>query len=63
MSLDRREWRGLGTIPARNPAAAIDARRWLSARRPLEARGVVKFPVRIKCATLCWNTLTESLRS
>ena len=29
----------------------------------LEAlRGVVKFPVRIKCATLCWNTLTESLR-
>ena len=30
----------------------------------LEAlRGVVKFPVRIKCATLCWNTLTESLRA
>ena len=30
----------------------------------LEAlRGVVKFPVRIKCATLCWNTLVESLRS
>lgn len=30
----------------------------------LEAlRGVVKFPVRIKCATLCWNTLSESLRS
>ncbi|MCY4629319.1 MAG: SUF system NifU family Fe-S cluster assembly protein [bacterium] len=29
----------------------------------LEAlRGVVKFPVRIKCATLCWNTLSESLR-
>ena len=29
----------------------------------LEAlRGVVKFPVRIKCATLCWNTLAESLR-
>ena len=28
----------------------------------LEAlRGVVKFPVRIKCATLCWNTLAESL--
>jgi len=28
----------------------------------LEAlRGVVKFPVRIKCATLAWNTLLQSL--
>ena len=28
----------------------------------LEAlRGVVKFPVRIKCATLAWNTLAEGL--
>jgi nitrogen fixation NifU-like protein len=28
----------------------------------LEAlRGVVKFPVRIKCAVLAWNTLTEAL--
>ena len=28
----------------------------------LEAlRGVVKFPVRIKCATLGWNTLTQAL--
>jgi nitrogen fixation protein NifU and related proteins len=28
----------------------------------LEAlRGVVKFPVRIKCATLCWNTLLQGL--
>jgi nitrogen fixation NifU-like protein len=28
----------------------------------LEAlRGVVKFPVRIKCATLSWNTLTQGL--
>jgi nitrogen fixation NifU-like protein len=28
----------------------------------LEAlQGVVKFPVRIKCATLAWNTLNESL--
>jgi nitrogen fixation NifU-like protein len=23
--------------------------------------GVVKFPVRIKCATLAWNTLTQAL--
>jgi nitrogen fixation NifU-like protein len=30
----------------------------------LEAlQGVVKFPVRIKCATLAWNTLTEALAS
>ena len=28
----------------------------------LEAlRGVVRFPVRIKCATLCWNTLQQAL--
>ena len=28
----------------------------------LEAlRGVVKFPVRIKCATLAWNTLQQGL--
>ncbi len=28
----------------------------------LEAlQGVVKFPVRIKCATLCWNTLAQGL--
>jgi len=28
----------------------------------LEAlKGVVKFPVRIKCATLTWNTLTQAL--
>lgn len=28
----------------------------------LEAlRGVVKFPVRIKCATLAWNTLTQGV--
>jgi nitrogen fixation NifU-like protein len=28
----------------------------------LEAlRGVVKFPVRIKCATLAWNTLLQSI--
>jgi nitrogen fixation NifU-like protein len=27
----------------------------------LEAlRGVVKFPVRIKCATLSWNTLVQA---
>ena len=30
--------------------------------RDLEAlRGVVKFPVRIKCATLAWNTLAQGI--
>ena len=30
--------------------------------RDLEAlQGVVKFPVRIKCATLSWNTLAQAL--
>ena len=30
----------------------------------LEAlRGVVKFPVRIKCATLRWNTLAQGLEA
>ena len=24
-------------------------------------RGVVKFPVRVKCATLCWNTLAQAI--
>jgi nitrogen fixation NifU-like protein len=33
-----------------------------SALGDLEAlQGVVKFPVRIKCATLSWNTLTQAL--
>jgi len=26
-------------------------------------QGVVKFPVRIKCATLAWNTLVEALEA
>ena len=41
------------------------ARRWRGdgpALGDLEAlRGVVKFPVRIKCATLSWNTLAQAL--
>jgi nitrogen fixation NifU-like protein len=41
-----------------------------SAAEPLDLRalgelaalqGVVKFPVRIKCATLAWNTLSQGL--
>ena len=33
-----------------------------SSSATLEAlQGVVKFPVRIKCATLSWNTLVQAL--
>src|SRR4029453_16406418 len=41
-----------------DPAAALDGVRL----GDLEAlQGVVKFPVRIKCATLAWNTLQQGL--
>jgi len=41
------------------PAEAVDPEVKLG---DLEAlRGVVKFPVRIKCATLSWNTLQQAL--
>jgi nitrogen fixation NifU-like protein len=40
-------------------AAADDAEVSLGDLEALQ--GVVKFPVRIKCATLAWNTLTEGL--
>jgi nitrogen fixation NifU-like protein len=41
------------------PAGAVDPEVKLG---DLEAlRGVVKFPVRIKCATLSWNTLQQAL--
>ena len=40
---------------AENSTSAIDL-------GDLEAlQGVVKYPVRIKCATLAWNTLTQSI--
>jgi nitrogen fixation NifU-like protein len=45
-------------------AGADDAAEELAGVRlgDLEAlQGVVKFPVRIKCATLSWNTLTQGL--
>ena len=50
-----------------SPTATVTATRSQSgagelALGDLEAlQGVVKFPVRIKCATLAWNTLLEAL--
>ena len=50
---------GDGTGDAADDAAADDAEVKLG---DLEAlRGVVKFPVRIKCATLSWNTLLQGI--
>ncbi|MGZ6898146.1 MAG: Fe-S cluster assembly sulfur transfer protein SufU [Acidimicrobiia bacterium] len=51
-------------IGGEDDAAADAAADELSGVRlgDLEAlQGVVKFPVRIKCATLAWNTLTQGL--
>ncbi len=46
------------TLSDEKPAAPVDLR----AMGELAAlQGVVKFPVRIKCATLAWNTLTQGL--
>jgi nitrogen fixation protein NifU and related proteins len=53
MSIEDSTGDGDGDSPA--PAAAVDL-------GDLEAlQGVVKFPVRIKCATLAWNTLVDAL--
>jgi nitrogen fixation NifU-like protein len=46
-----------------DPAAAIVGQDEADVKLgDLEAlRGVVKFPVRIKCATLSWNTLAQAI--
>ncbi|MFL6203916.1 MAG: Fe-S cluster assembly sulfur transfer protein SufU [Acidimicrobiales bacterium] len=55
MSIHEQSLDGDGT----EPSEAVDADVKLG---DLEAlRGVVKFPVRIKCATLSWNTLQQAL--
>ncbi len=55
MSIHEHSLDGDGT----DPADAVDREVKLG---DLEAlRGVVKFPVRIKCATLSWNTLLQAL--
>ena len=55
MSIHEQSLDGDGT----EPADAVDPEVKLG---DLEAlRGVVKFPVRIKCATLSWNTLQQAL--
>lgn len=56
-----RRFKGMMSIeeqgPDGEPISAVDIK-----LGDLEAlQGVVKFPVRIKCATLAWNTLLEAL--
>ena len=51
-----------GELDGDEPASAADADPGESRLGDLEAlRGVVKFPVRIKCATLSWNTLLQAI--
>ena len=58
MSIHETEIGGDGS-EAEAEATCVDAELPLG---DLEAlRGVVKFPVRIKCATLSWNTLVQAL--
>ncbi len=56
MSIHEQELEDGDAIPDDDPTSVG------SSLGDLEAlRGVVKFPVRIKCATLSWNTLDEGL--
>jgi nitrogen fixation NifU-like protein len=51
-----------GELDAGSPPSVEDADPGELRLGDLEAlRGVVKFPVRIKCATLAWNTLLQAL--
>ncbi|HVT78829.1 MAG TPA: SUF system NifU family Fe-S cluster assembly protein [Acidimicrobiales bacterium] len=58
MSIHESRLEGEGEAPSAEDAAA-DADVKLGDLEALQ--GVVKFPVRIKCATLSWNTLTQAL--
>jgi nitrogen fixation NifU-like protein len=48
------------TTPASSDDDSIDDLRTLGELAALA--GVAKFPVRIKCATLAWNTLAQGLQ-
>jgi nitrogen fixation NifU-like protein len=52
---------GLGSDGDQVPSAGGPATAELTLGDLEALRGVVKFPVRIKCATLGWNTLTQAL--
>jgi nitrogen fixation NifU-like protein len=48
------------TVPTSSDEATVDDLRTLGELAALA--GVAKFPVRIKCATLAWNTLAQGLQ-
>ena len=54
-----RRFKGLMSIEELDGDGTIDESVKLGDLEALQ--GVVKFPVRIKCATLAWNTLTQAL--
>ena len=54
-----RRFKGLMSIEDLDGDDALDENVKLGDLEALQ--GVVKFPVRIKCATLAWNTLTQAL--
>jgi nitrogen fixation protein NifU and related proteins len=56
-----RRFKGMMSIEDADDAANGDGDVKLGDLEALQ--GVVKFPVRIKCATLAWNTLVEALDS
>ena len=59
MSIHESSLEGEGDDPPTDPLSLLPAGVTLG---DLEAlKGVVKFPVRIKCATLSWNTLGQGL--
>jgi nitrogen fixation NifU-like protein len=56
-----RRFKGMMSIDTDDGAGETDTEVELGDLEALQ--GVVKFPVRIKCATLAWNTMTEALDS
>lgn len=57
-----RRFKGMMSVDEIDPDEAADAASAEVKLGDLEAlQGVVKFPVRIKCATLAWNTLLQAM--
>ena len=56
-----RRFKGMMSIEDDGETAGGDAAAEVSLGDLEALQGVVKFPVRIKCATLAWNTLLEAL--
>lgn len=61
MSIHENEIGGDGTEAEMGIELSIDNTDDMSLGDLEALRGVVKFPVRIKCATLSWNTLAQAL--